>query len=204
MLVWDMGATEVLVQNHKAQYASFTKIKDNEAQISAFQRQISTKMVQIEQFQSKFYKSLKSVDAILKTGKDVIYAKDIAKDIKRYQDQMLSIVKDDPKLSIVAVKTELELINRTADLFSYIYQVAIVGTDVNLMDNKQRLDLLKYVINELRNMRGLAYSVYRQLKTARRYGILQALSPKYFKYNVDSRKIAEDVLKEYKVKPKNR
>ena len=44
-------------------------------------------MVQIEFFQSKFYNSLKSVEAIIKTGKDIIYCTDIAADIGKYQKQ---------------------------------------------------------------------------------------------------------------------
>lgn len=102
----------------------------------------------------------------------------------------------------MSAKTELELVNRTADLTQYIYQVAIVGTDVNLMDNKQRIDLLKYVINELRNMRGIAYAVCRQMKTAKRNGVLQTLAPGVFKYKDNRSKLVDDLLQNYKVKPK--
>ena len=57
----------------------------------------------------------------------------------------------------VAVKTEAALIKRTADLFTYIYTVAIIGGDFNLMNNHGRLDIIKHVVRELRVMRGLAY-----------------------------------------------
>lgn len=200
--VWDVSCMELLISNHKVQYASFGNIKDNEIQISALQKQISEKMVQIEYFQSKFYNSLKSVEAIIKTGKDIIYASDIAKDIGKYQKQMIQLAAGDPALLLVSAKTELELVNRTADLSQYIYQVAIIGTDVNLMDNKQRVDLLKYVINELRTMRGLAYAVCRQMKTAKRNGVLQSLAPGTFKYKDNRSKLVEQVLGDYKLKPK--
>lgn len=198
--VWDISCMELLIANHKVQYASFGNIKDNEVQISALQRQISEKMIQIEYFQSKFYNSLKSVEAIIKTGKDIIYASDIAKDIGKYQKQMIQLAVGDPALLLVSAKTELELVNRTADLSQYIYQVAIIGTDVNLMDNKQRVDLLKYVINELRTMRGLAYAVCRQMKTAKRNGVLRTLKPGAFKYKDNRSKLVEQVLGDYKVK----
>jgi hypothetical protein len=129
-------------------------MKQEEAQISALQKSIAEKMTQIEYFQSKFYNSLKSIEAITKTGKDIIYAGDIIEDIVKYQNQMLDYASKDPALSLVAVKTESQLVQRTGDLMEYIYQVAIVGTDVNLMDNKQRLNLLNHVIKELRTMRG--------------------------------------------------
>ena len=85
--VLDITCMETLIANHKVQHTSFSKVKENEAQISLIQKQISEKMVQIEFFQSKFYNSLKSVEAIIKTGKDIIYCTDIAADIGKYQKQ---------------------------------------------------------------------------------------------------------------------
>lgn len=192
--VWDIACMEMLIANHKVQHESFKNVKENEMQISAFQQKISEKMVQIEFFQTKFYNSLKSVEAILNTGKDIIYCTDIAKDIGKYQKQMIALAAGDPALLLVAAKTELQLVNRTADMSQYIYQVAIIGTDVNLMDNKQRVDLLKHVINELRTMRGLAFAVCRQMKTAKRNGVLQTLSPGQFKYKDTRSKLVEQVL----------
>lgn len=192
--VWDISCMEMLIANHKVQHESFKNVKENEMQISAFQQKISEKMVQIEFFQTKFYNSLKSVEAILKTGKDIIYCTDIAKDIGKYQKQMITLAAGDPALLLVAAKTELQLVNRTADMSQYIYQVAIIGTDVNLMDNKQRVDLLKHVINELRTMRGLAFAVCRQMKTAKRNGVLQTLAPGQFKYKDTRSKLVEQVL----------
>lgn len=200
--VWDVTCMETLIANHKVQHESFKNVKDNESQISLIQKQISEKMVQIEYFQSKFYNSLKSVEAIIKTGKDIIYCADIAADIGKYQKQMVELAVGDPALLLVSAKTELELVNRTADLSQYIYQVAIVGTDVNLMDNKQRIDLLRYVINELRTMRGIAYAVCRQMRTAKRNGVLQTLAPGAFKYKDTRSKLVDDILKDYKVNPK--
>ena len=116
---------ETLIANHKVQHTSFSKVKENEAQISLIQKQISEKMVQIEFFpKQNFYNSLKSVEAIIKTGKDIIYCTDIAADIGKYQKQMVELAVGDPALLLVSAKTELELVNRTADLTQYIYQVA--------------------------------------------------------------------------------
>lgn len=200
--VFDITCVETLIANHKSQYAAFGQVKENEAQISALQQQIAEKMVQIEMFQTKFYNSLKSVEAIIKTGKDIIYCADIAKDIGKYQGEMIKLATGNPALLLVSAKTELMLINRTADLMNYVYQTAIIGTDLNLMDNKQRMDLLHHVIVSLREMRGLAYSVCRQMKTAKRIGVVHALAPQYFKYKDTRSKVVDEVLKDFKVRPK--
>ena len=199
MVVWDITAMETLIANHKVQHASFSQMKQEEAQISALQKSIAEKMTQIEYFQSKFYNSLKSIEAITKTGKDIIYAADIVEDIVKYQGQMLEYASKDPALVLVAVKTEAALIQRTSDLMQYIYTVAIVGTDVNLMDNKQRLNLLNHVIKELRTMRAMAYGVVRQMKTAMRNGVLQTLFPGQFKYQDNRGKLVDQILEGYTV-----
>lgn len=201
-VVWDIACMETLIANHKVQHASFQNMKENEAQIATFNQQIAAKMVQIEAIQSKFYGSLKSIEAIIRTGKDIIYAADIVRDIVKYQSQMIELAVGDPKLIVVAVNTEAQLISRTADLMTYIYQVAIVGTDINLMDNAQRLDLLKYVIQELRFMRGLAFAVCRKMKTAKRNGIMQSLAPQFFKYRDNRAKIVEELLNNYNPQPR--
>ncbi len=198
-LVWDAASMEALAENHKMQYAAFNVMKDKEAAIAGLQKSIASKMVQIEYFQSKFYKSLKSVEAIIKTGKDIIYAGDIVIDIGKYQKEMIEYAIKDPELIIVALETQAQLVKRTADLMEYIYTVAIIGTDVNLMDNKQRLDLLKHVIQELRIMRGLAYSITRIMRTALRNGVLQTLMPGQFKYKYNGDKLVEQVLDDFKI-----
>ena len=149
-IVFDPTVVSTLVINHTAQQAALSDIKDNEGQIATLQKTITLKMVQIENLQSKMYNSLKSVQSIIGQSKNIIYASAIAKDIGKYQNQMIETAKGDPELMIIAAKTELELINRTADLFTYIYQVAVVGTDMNLMSNADRLSLIRHVVDELR------------------------------------------------------
>lgn len=195
MMVWDMTSVETLIANHKVQYAHFKEMKEKEGQIATIQRKISEQMVQIEFFKTKLHNSLKDVSLIVKTGKDVIYAKDIAKDIAKYQTEVAKLAVGDPKLVLIAVQTQMALVNKTTDLMKYIYETAIIGTDFNLMDNKQRLDLVQYVIRELRTMRGIAYSIARQMKTAKRVGILHTISPSIFKKDKDAtKKLIDDII----------
>jgi hypothetical protein len=203
-IVWDITAMETLIANHKVQHEAFKKLKDEEGQIAALQKSIAEKMTQIEYFHSKLYNSLKSIEAFTKTGKDIIYAGDIVADIGKYQQQMLEYAFKDPALSLVAVKAQSQLITRTSNLMEYIWQAAVVGTDVNLMDNQQRMDLLKHVITELRIMRGLAFGIVVQMKAAMRNGVFQTLLPGVFKYQDNRSKLVEQVLEDFNPKPKGK
>ena len=62
------------------------------------------------------------------------------------------------------------------------------------MDNKQRIDLCIHVVNELRRMRGLAYAVCRQMKSAKRAGVLKTLVPGQFKYVNSGKQKVDNIL----------
>lgn len=201
-MVFDPAVVSTLVINHQAQQTALSDIKDSEGKIAALQKAISYEMTQIHLLEEKMYKSLKSVQSIIGQSKNIIYASNIAKDIGTYQSQMIQTAKGDPELMLIAAKTELELVNRTADLFTYIYQVAVIGTDVNLMNNSERLDLIRHVVDELRIMRGLAYGINRRMRLAKYAGLWKAMNPLGLKYPNNSKAIAQSLIDEYKNKRK--
>lgn len=197
-LVFDPAVVSTLVVNHTAQQEALNDIKEKEAEILGVQRTITLKMGQIRELEQKMYNSLRSVQSIIGQSKNIVYASSIAQDIGRYQGQMIAIAQGDPELVLIAAKTELELVNRTADLFTYIYQVAVVGTDVNLMTNADRLSLIRHVVDELRMMRGLSYSITRRMRVAKHAGLMKTMNPLGLKYPNNSQAIINSLMDEYK------
>jgi hypothetical protein len=198
-LVFDPAVVSTLVVNHTAQQAALQDIKEKETEIAATQQSITFKMGEIRRLEEKMYNSLKSVQAIVGQSKNIVYASTIAQDIGTYQGQMMDIAQGDPELLLIAAKTELELVNRTSDLFTYIYQVAVIGTDVNLMTNADRLSLIRHVVDELRIMRGLSYSIVRKMRVARHAGLMKTTNPLGLKYPDNSGAIIKSLLDEYKI-----
>ncbi|GAB3834120.1 plasmid transfer protein [Pontibacter qinzhouensis] len=197
-VVFDPAVVSTLVVNHTAQQAALNDIKENEGKIAALQTTISLKMTQIKELEEKMYNSLKSVQSIIGQSKNIIYASQIAADIGHYQNQMMELARGDNELLLIAAKTELELLNRTSDLFTYIYQVAVIGTDVNLMNNADRLTLIRHVVDELRVMRGLAYSITRKMRVAKYAGLLKTMNPMGLTYPNNSQAIIRSLMDEYK------
>ena len=197
-LVVDPVMITTLVTNHKQQQRTLEDIKTEEKNIRNWQVLIENKMSQINQLQEKTYEYLSTVNAVVKNGKDIIYASRIATDIAKYQSKAAQYAANNPKLLAVVAKTEFELVSRTADLFIYIYNIALQGGAKNLMDNKQRLDLCSHVVTELRQMRALAYSVTRQIKTAQRQGVMKTLAPGQFRYANNAKYTAQRIVKDLK------
>lgn len=194
-IVIDPAMIATLTACHSQQQNVLKDIKSEETKIRNFQILIQEKMRQINQLQEKTHKYLSTVNAVVKNGKDIIYASTLAKDIATYQSQAAKYAADDPKLMIIIAKTEYELISRSVDLMLYIYNMALQGGDSNLLDNKQRIDLCIHVVNELRTMRGMAYSVCRQMKSAKRAGVIKSLAPGKFKYVNSGKQKVENILK---------
>ena len=199
MVVFDPAVVSTLVINHEAQQGVLKEIRNKEGEIAAAQKTIALQMTAIKDLEQRMYNSLKNVTAIVNDAKDIVYAAQIAKDIGEYQSKMMQLALEDPELMAVAVKTELALINRSADLMWYIYKVAIIPGDVNLLDNKQRLDIIKHVVNELRIMRGIAYGIYRRMKVANQAAVLKMLNPA-MKYTNNGAAIVEELLNDLKKK----
>lgn len=193
-LVLDPALVGTLVYSHQEQQGVLNDIKSEETKIRNFQLLIQQKMNQIQDLQEKTYKYLSTVNAVVKNGKDIIYASTLAKDIAKYQSEAAKYAVGEPKLLTIIAKTEYELISRSVDLMIYINNIALQGGDKNLMDNKQRIDLCIHVVNELRRMRGLAYAVCRQMKSAKRAGVLKTLAPGQFKYVNSGKQKVDNIL----------
>lgn len=173
-VVVDPGVVTALTVNHVAQNGTLNGIKDEENGIKNLQATINVKLLQIKALQQKTYNSLKQVQSVVQQGKNVVYASTVAVDIGEYQAQMLENADGNAVLYAVALKTELALINRTYDMFLYI-TTALTGGDINLMSNMERMKIINHVVDELRVMRGLAYSINRKIRTAKYSGQFRAL-----------------------------
>ena len=194
--VWDPAVQTQLIVNHLVQNGNLQDIKSNEEKISAAQTIITLKMAEIQKIEEKVYNSLKDVQIILQNVKDITYAYEISQDIGKYQKEMVKLAKQDPELILVATKAEIELLNKGIDLLKYIY-VAITATDANLMNNAQRVNLIRNVLDQLRLMRGMAYSIVRQMRYVSMNGILNALNPLGFQFARD-KKLVKEILNDFK------
>lgn len=195
-LVFDPAVLSTLVVNHTAQQTALKDIKENETEIAAAQKVIAVQMSYIRELEQKMYNSLRNVSAVITGAKDIVYASQIARDIGEYQRQMIQVASGDPVLMVVALKTEAALIQRTADLFTYIYTMAVIGGDFNLMNNKERLDIIKHVVRELRIMRGMAYSIVRKMRVAKYAGVMRTLNPFGLQYPNNGGAIVRSLLDE--------
>jgi hypothetical protein len=195
-IVWDPIVQTTMIVNHLEQNSQLKDIKTNETKIATAQSVIALKMEQIRAIEEKVYKSLKSATIVIQNVKDIGYAYEISSEIGKYQSEMGRLAKQKPELLIVAVRAEVALLSKGADLLNYII-VATTATDANLMNNEQRIRIIRHVVDELRIMRGMAYSIVRQMRYVAMNGFLNNMNFLGFRYQRDA-KLVQQILAEFK------
>lgn len=196
--VIDPALVGALTVTHLEQQEVLKDIHKEESNIRTFQLLVQDRMNKIRALQEKTYNYLSTVNAVVRNGKDIIYASTIVTDIRSYINKASALATKDAKLALIVAKTEYEFITRALDLILYINDVATKGGANNLLDNKQRIDLCIHVVNELREMRTLAYSIYRQMRYVQKDGVIKSIAPKEFRYAINTKQKADRILRDLK------
>jgi len=197
-LVIDPVVVAMLGVQYYNENETYDDIKDNQSKIKTYQLAITATVEKIRALEEKTQKYLSTINSVVQNGKDIVYASTIASDIGKYQSKAYEMATGDPILVAVAIKAEYNLVVKALEVVTEIYNLALQDGEKNMLDNKQRIDIIKNVVKELREMRGMAYMVYRQIKAAKRDGILKSLFPEQFRYVVNSKQIADRILKDAK------
>lgn len=175
----DLPACSMMVDHHISRQNDYKKIKNNELQKTGLQGVLLREQEKLTVITNKLKKRYTTVSSIIHSVGRIPYAIAIANDCKRYQKSIIDKVIDEPKLGIIAVKTELAVIKKINKLYKFIYANAVIGTDFNLMTNEQRLQIITYVVDELRVIRGFLYGVDVQLKYAKEGEFLDRILKKF-------------------------
>jgi hypothetical protein len=117
----------------------------------------------------------------------------IIDDIMDYQDEIVGIVSDDPKLVVFAVNSQALIVKRATQLSKFIMLIPLQYNDWNVISDTDRKDMLNHIINELRVIRGNAYGLKHQLEWAKNYNYWSKLNPWQGYINQD-KQLIEDIL----------
>ncbi|MFL0137687.1 hypothetical protein [Tenacibaculum maritimum] len=165
-IVIDPGLYATLIANNTVQKGALSSIKKEQNQIKGLKAKITVLTANINRIQGKVLNSLTKVKSIVSNGKNVINASLIAKDVGEYQAKAFNIARDDATLVLIAYKMEYALSQRTLDLGTFIIS-ALRGGEGNMMTNMERTKIINRVVDELKEMRGIAYGIWIRMKYAR-------------------------------------
>ena len=150
--VYDTKCTEAFIKEHAYQYAELMKWYGEMKKYEKTTKKIEEKTLFIEMVRRTLFMSLQDVTGII-DGKDTKNIENIFSDIHSYQSEINTIVAANPEFTEDAEKTEKYIVKHCDELLNVV-EMAITGNDErNLLDKNQRLMMLDYVTNVLKDLR---------------------------------------------------
>lgn len=174
-VVTDPALYGVLVTNTAVHKSSLNAIRSEQRSIKGYKATIAGLTANINRIQTKVQTSLTKVQSVVSQGQNVIQASSISLQIKDYQKKAYDIAVQDPVLLALAYKLEINLLNKTYELGTYIIS-ALKGGEGNMMTNMERMKIINRVVDELKAMRGLSYSVWLKFKYGRNGSLLKKIA----------------------------
>lgn len=160
------------------------KIIKNEKQMIILQDSINEWLLDIKKIEQRNVDYLSEKQSHAVDIEDLEYITRILNDITNYQVKSAELVKDNPALTKVAQDMERQLILRGASIIKEIAGLAKKDGTLNMLNNKERNNIIINVFEELRTMRLVASDLYRQLEIADKSRYLNTdISTLYQKFN---------------------
>ncbi len=191
--VGDAAIVAAVSLGHYVENQNLKKIVENEAEIMALQTVIAQETFVIKELEQKLYKSLSTVQSVIANAQQVLDIAQMGEDIAYYQEQIAITAAQDPQLVIIALEFERHFLRKSADLLTQIF-LATIGGDTNLMDNKQRLDLLYRILNDMQELRNQSYVLLKQMRVATWVNVLEAADALTFDWGIDFQQIHDQAM----------
>lgn len=106
---------------------------------------------------------------------------------------------DDPLLTTVIYDVGLKFIEECLEfdqyMWNFIYNLA--HSELNLLNNAERLQIITYIKKEAFKLQGLANQMYYRAKAAKKYGLFRMLCPREFYYIRHCNQLATRIINNF-------
>lgn len=181
MIVEDVPAREAFINFHKKQWDEFHEMKEHQGVIVATQRLVKNETREIARIEAAIYTSLTQVTNIISDIRSVVQIAQNTRDIFQYLYECDTITMSNPELLLIATDTKAVIVQRVADLGQYL-ALALTGGELNLMNNKDRLEFIGRVSTDIKVIKGYANWLRFELQIAVENGFWRSLFPGFFEW----------------------
>ena len=163
-LVEDKKTIAAMNKEHIRKITRLSSWMSDEETIAYNQKEIARKVTFIEMVRDSLYKSLQDVGGIIDAN-DQKLINQLCYDIELYQLKIDSMAKVNSLYEDVRKECKQKLVKRADDLLN-VTDMAVAGNDeTNLINKEQRLNLLNYILTELRGLRKTSVDTFAILPT---------------------------------------
>ena len=175
----DLGGISVMALHHENRQEQYKDLKEEETAKTGLQAVLESEQKKNKELIVKLQSRYNTVAYIITSLGKIPSIVQMVKQIHEYQKKSKDLVVQNPEYLAIAIKSEIAMLKKINDLYKYIYLNAVVGSNFSLMSIEQRLSTIDYVIKELKQVRGLAYTVHRKLKYGVKNGLYESAVREY-------------------------
>lgn len=150
---------------HKAERNLLDEIERNQENILIPTTLLAYSTAELIFVEQKLHNAYEKVQVIIDNAQVFLQIIDFSKDIIALQDKTYDLAKDRPELMLIAAKAEIDLVKEATAIMINLLMVT-KESKFNLMNNKQRLDVMYKVFLDLRNLKAKAFFIYKLVQSS--------------------------------------
>lgn len=181
---------------HKKERDLLDEIEENQQKILVPTTLLAYATAELIIVEQKLHRAFDNVQLVIDNAQIIFQIIDFSKDIVALQDKTYELAKDRPELMLLAGKSELELV-KEATVIMTNFLMATKESKFNLINNKQRLDLLQKVSGDLSKLKETAYFIYKLVQSSIYTNGLDLVILNTLELDVKYNEIYQDLKREY-------
>lgn len=189
-----------LIDNSKSEHSRQSALRDKHSLSTAAEGVNASQSSQLQNTYQQLKKKFSSLGMAIELMQVSTEAPAILNQISADQMQIISTCQKNPSLSLLAIETQIDLVDRAGLLLRYLYGLALSTGELGAMSRSDRLMLISFGINELRQI-SLVLSGLN--KTLSAYTNLSSSGAGFLDMSRRDKQISSDILLKVKQLKKN-
>lgn len=185
-----------IVSTSIAEQGYLDDIESDQEKILISSAVIALETAALATIEKKLIDGLTEVENVISDAKIVLKIYGYSKDIIGWQEKTYEVVKDKPELLSIATKQEIKLIREVAYLLNDLI-IATKKSETNLLNNKNRLDIMNMVLGEMLELRDQSKKIYYLLNGASFNDILIEFGVSNIDFQLDYQRIYNEAISNY-------
>ena len=183
---------------HKAERDLLDEIELNQEKILIPTTLLAYSTAELIFVEQKLHRAYEKVQVIVDNAQVFLQIIEFSKDIIELQDMTYEIAKDRPELMLLAGKAEIDLIKEATAIMTNLLMVT-KESKFNLMNNKQRLDVMQKVLHDLSDLKETAFFIYKLVESSIYTNGLDFIIQNTLNLHVEYNEIYKSLKREYDI-----
>jgi len=193
----DIISLQTLVENSETEYTKQNDTRDNAAVVMANETANQTILAKAKAKFVELANRYNSLGSAIDAANIGLQATPMVNNIVKNQAELISLCQGVPAISILALQSEIEFVNRSKSLVNYLLGLSASAGVINQMKMADRRILLDFVISELNSVEYKSSRLVGMVRFYNNRDLLRSVNP--FQNWIDQdKKLVKDVMDNYK------